>query len=98
MLAGKTTGGGDHVQRADPRAPRSDGVDKGRGEHAFRGRADLLLLFVLRLRALLLMFGRLTEELLDLRASVKGSHAAAFAMVQTCCSSCCCCLGQGSGD
>jgi hypothetical protein len=44
------------------------------------------------------MFGELTVELLDLRASARGIQAAAFAMVQTCCSCSCCCIGQGSGE
>jgi hypothetical protein len=56
----------------------------------------VLLLFLLQL--LLIMFRELTDELLDLQASVRGIAAPAYAMVQTCCSCCCCCIGQGSGD
>jgi hypothetical protein len=57
-----------------------------------------LLLLVLRLSVLLLMFGELTAELLDLRVSLRGPRAGAFAMLLTCCSCSCSCLGQGSGD
>lgn len=37
------------------------------------------------------MFEALTNELLDLTASIKGETAAQFAMVISCCS--CCCSG-----
>jgi hypothetical protein len=37
------------------------------------------------------MFDQLTNELLDLSASVKGRRAALFAMLQSSCSCCCCC-------
>jgi hypothetical protein len=43
------------------------------------------------------MFEELTQQLLDLRASMRGPVPAAFAMVISCCS-CCCCAGQGSGE
>ena len=43
------------------------------------------------------MFMQLTEELLDLTASVKGRQVGAFAMVLACCSSSCCCW-KGGGD
>jgi hypothetical protein len=36
------------------------------------------------------MFDRLTRELLDLRAEVRGNPRAAFAMVLDCCSCSCC--------
>lgn len=55
-----------------------------------------MLLFLLQLHHLL-MLGELTAELLDLRASLRGVSAPAFAMVQVCCC-CCCCIGQGSGE
>jgi hypothetical protein len=57
----------------------------------------VLLLFVLHLPLRLLMFRKLTADLLDLEASCRGVRVQAFAMVLTCCS-CCCCLGQGSGE
>lgn len=43
------------------------------------------------------MFDQLTEELLDLTATVKGRPASAYAMVLSCCS-CCCCCGSRTDD
>ena len=49
----------------------------------------MLLLLVLRLHVPVLMFTALTNDLLDLRAEVRGGVSALFAAVIDCC--CCCC-------
>jgi hypothetical protein len=48
-----------------------------------------LLLLELRLPVGVLMFGALTDDLLDLRAEIMGERGSLFAAVIDCC--CCCC-------
>jgi hypothetical protein len=44
------------------------------------------------------VFLQLTDELLDLSASVKGRQVSAFAMVLACCCSSCCCFTSSGQD